>query len=933
MGTITARKATITVDESLGEPTEALLDGDGCWRTEVGNSVMGIAVADLTGRFLAANAAYQKMLGYTEEELRSLPFLQVTHKNDREADGMLMQELVEGRRQQVLMESRHRRRDGSVIWIRNQISLVPSADEGSRLLMSIVDDITERRQTEEQLQTKKAHLEELFEQSPGAVALLDANHRVVWVNQEFTRLFGYCQEEAVGRELIDLTVPTELPEEVQRYHDLINRQERVEAEAIRRRKDGTLLHVSILGVGLSGSCGRVATYAIYQDITGRKRLEEKIKENERELRLQTEVIPQHIWSALPDGSVDYSNQSLRAYLGLTMEEMRLVGTNFIHPDDRERALTAWQEATSQGTTYEVEARQRGSNGQYRWFLIRALPLRDEAGQIIKWYGTNTDIEDRKRAESDLRRERDHLRLLLEVNNVVVSTLDLHELLGAISTCLRRVVQHDYASLALYEPENQQLRLHALDFAAGRGAQESMLVPVGGTLPGLAFSSHQPVLVNELNFEQFPSEFTNRLITQGLKSGCCVPLISPGRVSGVLNVASLRENAFTQADVELIGQVANQVAIAIENFLSLYQIVELHNRLADEKLALEEAYAEITKLKDQLYKENLALREEIDQASMFEEIVGSSAALQRVLSNVAKVAPTDSTVLITGETGTGKELIARAIHKRSHRSERAFVKVNCAALPPSLISSELFGHEKGAFTGALQRRLGRFELAEGGSIFLDEIGDLPPETQIALLRVLQEREFERIGGSEPITADVRIIAATHRDLKAAAAAGTFRADLFYRLNVFPIELPPLRERLEDIPLLVEYFIGRYASQAGKKVRNIHKRTLELFQSYAWPGNLRELQNVLERSVILCEGDTLSVDPSWLAKDSGPAPQAARPLAERLIEQEKEIIETALAASRGRVAGPSGAAARVGMPPSTLEARIKALNIDKRRFNSV
>jgi len=475
-------------------------------------------------------------------------------------------------------------------------------------------------------------------------------------------------------------------------------------------------------------------------------------------------------------------------------------------------------------------------------------------------------------------------------------------------------------------------LHALDLAAGKGLlKETILAPVEGTAPGLAFSSHQPVLVSQLSFQEFPSELTRRLIAERLKSVCCVPLISPGRVSGVLNLASLEENAFTQADVELLGQVANQVAIAIENFLSLYQIVELHNKLADEKLSLEKAYAEISKLKDQLYEENQALREEIDQASMFEEIVGSSPALQRVLANVAKVAPTDSTVLITGETGTGKELIARAIHRRSHRSERAFVKVNCAALPPSLIGSELFGHEKGAFTGALQRRLGRFELAEGGSIFLDEIGDLPPETQIALLRVLQEREFERVGGGEAIATDVRVIAATHRDLKAAAAAGTFRADLFYRLNVFPIEVPPLRERLEDIPLLVEYFIGRYASQAGKKIRNIHKKTLELFQSYAWPGNLRELQNVIERSVILCEGETLSVDSSWLAKESDTLQQASRPLTERLMDQEREIIESALAASKGRVAGSSGAAARVGMPPSTLEARIKALKIDKRRFS--
>jgi len=348
-----------------------------------------------------------------------------------------------------------------------------------------------------------------------------------------------------------------------------------------------------------------------------------------------------------------------------------------------------------------------------------------------------------------------------------------------------------------------------------------------------------------------------------------------------------------------------------------------------RAALERAYDEISKLKDQLYKENLALREEIDQASMFEEIVGSSPALHRVLSNVVKVAPTDSTVLITGETGTGKELIARAIHKRSKRSERAFVKVNCAALPASLIASELFGHEKGAFTGALQRRLGRFELAEGGSIFLDEIGELPAETQIALLRVLQEKEFERVGGGQPIAADVRVIAATNRDLKAAVAAGTLRADLFYRLNVFPLVVPPLRERLEDILLLVEYFVGRYASRAGKKIQNIDKRTLDLFQSYHWPGNLRELQNVIERSVILCESEALWVDESWLAKESD-QPQPVRPLAETLLEQEKAMIVSALAASNGQVAGRSGAAAKVGMPPSTLETRIKALKIDKKQF---
>ncbi|HYZ83963.1 MAG TPA: sigma 54-interacting transcriptional regulator [Bryobacteraceae bacterium] len=341
-------------------------------------------------------------------------------------------------------------------------------------------------------------------------------------------------------------------------------------------------------------------------------------------------------------------------------------------------------------------------------------------------------------------------------------------------------------------------------------------------------------------------------------------------------------------------------------------------------ALAKAFKEIETLKDRLQTENIALREELDKASMFEEILGTSAALQAVLSRVSKVAPTDSSVLITGETGTGKELIARAIHRRSPRSSRAFVCVNCAAIPGDLVASELFGHEKGAFTGAIQRRLGRFELAEGGTIFLDEIGELPAETQIALLRVLQEHEFERVGGSATVRTDVRGIAATNRDLQAAIAGGTFRSDLFYRLNVFPIEIPPLRERREDIRVLVEYFIDRYARKAGKSFRTVSKKSLDLLHSYSWPGNIRELQNVIERSVIVCETETFSVDERWLSGQRVPTESGNQlELSQRFAAQEKAMIEAALRETRGRVFGVSGAAAKLGMPRSTLESKIRLL----------
>ena len=438
---------------------------------------------------------------------------------------------------------------------------------------------------------------------------------------------------------------------------------------------------------------------------------------------------------------------------------------------------------------------------------------------------------------------------------------------------------------------------------------------------------------------------------GLEEPCCGIVIPIGVNSerGLVAAASDRSDFPDQIDQQLLSVAANTAATAFQNAFLIKELRcaqealrateqelrkardELEIRVTERTSELQKAFEEIKGLKDRLYDENLALREHIVQSLMFEEIVGSSPALQKVLSKILKVAPADSTVLITGETGTGKELVARAIHRHSQRSSQAFIGVNCAATPRDLIASELFGHEKGAFTGATRQRLGRFELANGGTIFLDEVGDLPAETQVALLRVLQEHEFERVGGTRRIHADVRVIAATNRDLQAAISAGSFRNDLFYRLNVFPIEIPPLRGRREDIPLLVEYFIDRYARKAGKKITDISKKTLELLQSYPWPGNIRELQNVIERSVILCETEIFSIDESWLPQQPTLAePRGQLELPVRLVAQEKTVIEAALKESRGRVFGPTGAAARLGIPRSTLESKIRSLKIDKNRF---
>jgi len=448
-----------------------------------------------------------------------------------------------------------------------------------------------------------------------------------------------------------------------------------------------------------------------------------------------------------------------------------------------------------------------------------------------------------------------------------------------------------------------------------------------------------------DFCEYEDSINHSIVNQRLTVLCTYPLAAFG-ADEILDVVRTHQFAVTnrrgtwdvietaghkqaKAEIKRLNEELEQRVVERTSQLTAVN-KELTNEVLERQRAedeLEKAFEEIKRLKDRLHDENVVLREQIDQVFMFEEIVGSSPALKTVLSSIVKVAPTDSTVLITGETGTGKELIARAIHKGSQRAGNAFITLNCAAVPSSLIASELFGHEKGAFTGALQTRQGRFELAHSGTIFLDEIGELPAETQIALLRVLQEHQFERVGGSRIIPTDVRVIAATNRDLKAAIASGTFRADLFYRLNVFPIHVPPLRNRIEDIPMLVEYFVKRYAEKARKQITKIDKNTLKLCQFYPWPGNIRELQNIIERSVILCSGDTFWVDEAWLSSQDAPRLESSGTLSENVQSYEKDLIEAALAESNGKVAGLNGAAAKLGIARSSLDAKIKQLKIKK------
>src|ERR1700730_10125714 len=589
---------------------------------------------------------------------------------------------------------------------------------------------------------------------------------------------------------------------------------------------------------------------------------DELRNSEKKLRQVIDTIPTLAWSILPDGANEFLNKRWHEYTGLSADESHGSGCQVaIHPEDRVLLLQKWQGLLASGEPGEMEARLRRHDGVFRWFLMRVEPLRDETGKIVRWYGTCTDIETLKQTEAKLREDERELR---RITDLIPQAIVVQDPSGTPIYANQATL--DYTGLMAEDviaPDFRERIFHPDDLERLREKRKAALGR------GLPFEIEQRARRNDGQYRWF----------------------------------LIRYNPFRNDQ----GQVTRWYATGTD---------------IDDRVRAEQ----------RTRNENLALREQIDRDSMFEDIVGSSEALRKVLRQLAKLASSDSTVLILGETGTGKELIARSIHKRSNRADRAFIGVNCAAIPQSLIASELFGHEKGAFTGATQRRLGRFESANGGTLFLDEVGDLPPEIQIALLRVLQEREIERVGSNRPIPVDVRVLAATHRDLNTLVAEGKFRQDLLYRLSVVPIQMPSLRQRTDDISLLVDYFVGRFGKKAGKKFRTIEKKTVELLESYQWPGNVRELQNVIERAVILSDGDIFCVDETWLKRQ---APRFAAPavaLNSALQRQEKEMIEAALAESHGRVSGPTGAAANLGLPTQTLDSKIKRLGINKYRYKS-
>ena len=712
--------------------------------------------------------------------------------------------------------------------------------------------------------------------------------------------------------------------------------------------------------------------------------------SEAQLQATLNLVPANAWYAMPSGTLPFVNRRCADYLGLEKDHPLRFGIptsaewdshlKFLHADDYESTRRIWSGCLTAGTAGEVSFRVRNAEGEYRWFLSRAEPVRAANGNLRYWIGVNLDIEERRRAEFYLAEG----QRLAHIGSWAFSSAgfeywspELFEIHG-LDPKGDLPTRGEY--LALVHPEDRKTVERQIEDMLANPRPfdftKRIVRPDGQTrnvrcvgVPCL--DTPEPKVIGT-GMDVTDQE---QLIEALRKSGeelrqmldfapQLIAVYGPDRERLYANRVALSyagvsldewrrteaRGAFTHPDdrarelayfarAHLDGS-PGQLELRIRGGDGNYRwFLASYNAVRDEDGRILRWHVSCTDIEDQkrtearLQQENVALREEVDKASMFEEIVGTSPALQKVLARISKVAPTDSTVLITGETGTGKELVARAIHRRSNRAARAFVNVNCAAIPRDLVASELFGHEKGAFTGAMQRRLGRFELAEGGTIFLDEVGELQPDTQVALLRVLQEREFERVGGGQSIRVDVRVVAATNRDLKAAVANGTFRQDLYYRLNVFPLEMPPLRARGTDVPLLVEYFIDRYGRKAGKNIHSVNRKTLQLLQSYPWPGNIRELQNVIERSVILCETDTFTVDESWLSQPP-PDTSLGDPvlLSRQVAATERDVIEEALRKSNGKIFGPSGAAAKLGIARSTLESKIRSLNIDKHRFKS-
>ena len=762
----------------------------------------------------------------------------------------------------------------------------------------------EHEETQRESNLKPAGHEgwKLLESAPDAVVIVDRTGQITFMNSHAERMFGYATHELLGK-AVEVLVP-----EAARPAHVGHRSEFSRAPRTRemgsglelkgRRKDGSTFPVEISLSPLEEPEGQFVVSAI-RDVTERRQIQEALRLSEERFRLLVDEVKDYaIFMLDPEGKVETWNEGAERIKGYRADE--IIGqhfSRFYSSEDVERGKPEEQLkiAAREGRSEDDGWRIRKDGSRF-WASVVITALHDPDGKLLGFSKVTRDITERKRIDE---------AFIFEVTNALLSNLDISKLLGAIGLCIRQVKPFDYASLALYDSETKKLRIHSLGAAPGLTALPGGdLISITKSPYGWSYVFRKPLLLTGASGEEFPHELPQHLVQIGVKSGCWMPLIGREGPLGTLNLFSRQPNAFQQEDLDALAHVASQVAVALDNALAFKRMADLNARLENEKLYLED---------------------ELRTSGNFEEIIGTSKVLARVLKQIETVAPTNSTVLILGETGTGKERLARAVHNLSPRRERAFVKVNCASVPAGLLESELFGHEKGAFTGAIAQRIGRFELAHQGTLFLDEVGEIPLELQPKLLRVLQEKQFERLGSSRTLTSDVRIVAATNRDLVKLVASGQFRSDLYYRLSVFPVIVPPLRERSDDIPLLVHYFLSQFAKRFGRNVDVVSPETMEALCRYSWPGNVRELEHVIERAVILSPGPELRLSLVELAQADKAAPTT---VSATLEDIEREHIIRVLRETKGKIGGLGGAAERLGMNRTTLNSRMQKLQISRK-----
>ncbi len=743
-------------------------------------------------------------------------------------------------------------------------------------------------------------LENLFDVSPDAIFVTDAAGVIRGANPRAAELFGYTQGELFGQPIENL-VPERFRGRHPSHRENYNahpraRQMGAALNLFGLRKDGTEFPVDIMLKPMETASGPIVL-SFVRDVTEQRLAMDALRRADLQLRSIVESVSDYaIYLLDKDGCVATWNPGAERIKGYEASEvLGMHFSRFFIQEDVERGKPAelLRLAAARGRVEQEGWRVRKDGSRF-WADAVLTAIRDVSGELIGYAKVTRDFTDRKRAEE---------AVMLQLSGALLANMDVRKLLEAISASLREVIPHDAATLGLFEPATSTLMTQFLG-ADERGARRGdVRLVVEGSPTGLAFRKGEPVVVNRLEESPFAPESMRHLTGLGMKSGCWVPLVHRGEAIGTLMVASRIESAFGQSEAEMLSEIAGHVAMAVSNAVAYRQISELRDKLTQEKQYLED---------------------EINLENRFEDIVGESAGLRQVLKEIETVAPTDATVLIQGETGTGKELLARAIHRLSGRSEHTFIKLNCAAIPAGLLESELFGHEKGAFTGAIARKMGRLELAHEGTLFLDEIGEMPLDLQPKLLRALQEREFERLGGNRPISVNVRLIAATNRDLAKMVAEKQFRSDLFYRLKVFPIFAPPLRERASDIPVLVRHFVATHSRRMGKVIDSIPEETMRALTKWSWPGNIRELENLLERAVILTRGSVLYVPLTELQIAEEEASELENPT---LHAAEREHILRALREAKGQIGGTDGAAERLGLKRTTLNSKIKKLGIER------